>query len=195
MAYNKVKLNPIIAPTVRAEHHNCLDVHYVLVIPKSTNTQSQSTNDTSKDTKIMATQLKSEQQTFLTSTCYAEAFHASLFLSLENEGVLTIPEAHSSLKSQGLSGKNNHAYVCLRTSKAYYLTTEEKLSLPSSQRLMNWGMTVNGKCLTARISESPKTENGCSLSDILEEQVDQKYFLSLEQTRKLLNSLSEEVKA
>jgi hypothetical protein len=42
-------------------------------------------------------------------------------------------------------------------------------------------MTVNGKCLTARISVSPKTESECSLSDILEEQVDQKYFLSEEQ--------------
>jgi hypothetical protein len=43
---------------------------------------------------------------------------------------------------------------------------------------MNWGMTVNGKCLTARISESHRTGKECSLSDILEEQVDQKYFLS-----------------
>ncbi len=40
------------------------------------------------------------------------------------------------------------------------------------------GMTSNGKCLTARISESPRIGNECSLSDILEEHVDQKYFLS-----------------
>jgi site-specific DNA-cytosine methylase len=53
-----------------------------------------------------------------------------------------------------------------------------KRSLPSSPRLMNWGMTVNGKCLTAKISESHRTGKECSLSDILEEQVDQKYFLS-----------------
>jgi hypothetical protein len=51
-------------------------------------------------------------------------------------------------------------------------------STQSSPRLMNWGMTVNGKCLTAKISESHRTGKECSLSDILEEQVDQKYFLS-----------------
>jgi hypothetical protein len=43
---------------------------------------------------------------------------------------------------------------------------------------MNWGMTANGKCLTAKISESHRIGKECSLSDILEEQVDQKYFLS-----------------
>jgi hypothetical protein len=49
---------------------------------------------------------------------------------------------------------------------------------PSSPRLLNWGMVSNGKCLTARISASPRTGNGCSLSDILEESVEEKYFLS-----------------
>ncbi|SNX61268.1 hypothetical protein SAMN06296273_2723 [Nitrosomonas ureae] len=39
-------------------------------------------------------------------------------------------------------------------------------------------MTASGKCLTAKITEYPKTVNGCSLSDILEEHPDPKYFLS-----------------
>ena len=58
------------------------------------------------------------------------------------------------------------------------VTTTEKLSAPSSPRLMSWGMVYNGKCLTAKITESHRTGKECSLSDILEEQVDQKYFLS-----------------
>jgi site-specific DNA-cytosine methylase len=39
-------------------------------------------------------------------------------------------------------------------------------------------MTVNGKCLTANIMEYPKIGRECSLLDILEDNVDQKYFLS-----------------
>jgi DNA (cytosine-5)-methyltransferase 1 len=47
----------------------------------------------------------------------------------------------------------------------------------SSVRLMKWGMMQNGKCLTANISFH-KTGNVSSLSDILEENVPDKYFLS-----------------
>jgi hypothetical protein len=52
---------------------------------------------------------------------------------------------------------------------------------------MSWGMTSNGKCLTARITESPRTGKECSLSDILEEHVDQKYFLSEKAVAGILN--------
>ena len=47
-----------------------------------------------------------------------------------------------------------------------------------STRFGNWGMTSSGRCLTARISESRRIGSGCSLSDILEELPDPKYFLS-----------------
>ena len=58
--------------------------------------------------------------------------------------------------------------------------------------LRSWGMIANGKCLTARITESPKTENASSLSDILEEQVDQKYFLSPTVIQRILEKLPKE---
>ena len=48
------------------------------------------------------------------------------------------------------------------------------------------GTTQNGKCLTAKTSESHRTASGCSLSDILEVEVDQKYFLSKEQTERII---------
>lgn len=67
--------------------------------------------------------------------------------------------------------------------------------LTKSKRLMSWGMTANGKCLTAKITESPRIESECSLSDILEEHPDQKYFLSPIATQKLLNNFTEEAKA
>jgi hypothetical protein len=47
---------------------------------------------------------------------------------------------------------------------------------------MNWGMTVNGRCLTAKTSEYLRTGNVCSLSQILEQNPDPKYFLSEKQT-------------
>ena len=42
---------------------------------------------------------------------------------------------------------------------------------------MKWGMTVNGNCLIANISFH-KTGSESSLSDILEDKVDEKYYLS-----------------
>lgn len=44
----------------------------------------------------------------------------------------------------------------------------------------------NGRCSTPKISECHKTGKGASLSDILEEEVPQKYFLSKEQTEKIV---------
>lgn len=48
------------------------------------------------------------------------------------------------------------------------------------------GTMRNGKCSTLRTSEFHKTEKGASLSDILENEVPQKYFLSREQTEKIV---------
>lgn len=47
-------------------------------------------------------------------------------------------------------------------------------------------MMQNGKCSTPKILESHKTGSGVSLSDILEEEAPQKYFLSKEQTEKIV---------
>ena len=44
----------------------------------------------------------------------------------------------------------------------------------------------NGRLSTVKTLGCRKTEKGCSLSDILEEQVDQKYFLSMEQTQRIV---------
>ena len=49
--------------------------------------------------------------------------------------------------------------------------------------LLHWmksGMTQNGKCLTAPSSMYLSIEKGYTLSDILEEEVEEKYFLSKE---------------
>ena len=47
-------------------------------------------------------------------------------------------------------------------------------------------MMQNGKCSTLRTSGFHKTEKGASLSDILEEKVDERFFLSEEKTKNLV---------
>lgn len=59
----------------------------------------------------------------------------------------------------------------------------------SSEPWMNSGMMRNGKCLTLKTLVSRKTEKGCSLLDILETLVPEKYFLSEDKVSKLLTTL------
>jgi site-specific DNA-cytosine methylase len=47
-------------------------------------------------------------------------------------------------------------------------------------------MMCAGRYLTAKISEYPNHENECILSDILEDNVPEKYYLSRKQAEKLL---------
>src|SRR5262249_22438958 len=138
------------------------------------------------NTKTMATSQKSTQKNCLNLTSLLGVFRAKPFRSLESEEALTILEELCSSKSPDSLKLNALAYYSLKTSKGYSLTTKGELSPQSSPRLMTWGMTSNGKCLTARISECPRIGKECSLSDILEEHPDQKYFLSAKATEYLL---------
>ena len=102
---------------------------------------------------------------------------------------LTIQEERSFLISQGFSITNDPDIFCLKTLKVYYLITEEKLSKQYLKFSPTWGMTLNGRYLTAKISESPRIGKECTLSDILEEEVEEKYFLSNEMGQKLMNDV------
>ena len=57
---------------------------------------------------------------------------------------------------------------------------------PSSEPWTDWGMMWNGKCLTAKILECHKIGNVCSLSDILEDNVPETFFLSDEKVSQLV---------
>ena len=111
----------------------------------------------------------------------AQDFHASLSVLLEYEEASRIQTELSSLKSQGLLLYSNLSIYSSRTSKGLLAMIKGIPLRQSSDRWMNWGMMSNGKCLTAKILEYHKTEKGATLSDILEEQVEDKYFLSLKQ--------------
>ena len=69
--------------------------------------------------------------------------------------------------------------VCLTTTKAGHLKQ-------SSVHWMSWGMMCAGRYLTAKILEYPNQEIECSLLDILEDNVPEKYYLSRKQAEKLL---------
>jgi hypothetical protein len=56
---------------------------------------------------------------------------------------------------------------------------------------MNWGMTSNGNVLTARISESRRIGNEYSLSEVLEDNPDPKYFLSESALQRMLDKTND----
>jgi len=186
----------VVVGKVKPERHSDTDIHhpsgitgcldstmhkhprYVLVSPKLTNTPPKSTKSISQPTKTMATSQQSTQTLFQTSTSSLEDSLAKVLALLESEEDLKIQEALCSLTSLESFGLKDPNILFLRTSKDCSPTTKAIHSKLSSQRLMNWGTSWNGKCLTARISESHRIGKECSLSDILEENPDEKYFLS-----------------
>ncbi|RSJ11080.1 Modification methylase HpaII [Streptococcus intermedius] len=100
------------------------------------------------------------------------------FLSQESDWDLKTLEGLSFLNLLDVPRKSNHIFYSLKTSEAYSVTTKDKHLQQSSLHWMNWGMMLNGRCLTARISAFPKVGKGSSLSDIIEPTVDTSYFLS-----------------
>jgi len=160
---------------------------------KSTNTPFSCTHLISLPITIMETSHASQQTLFPISNFSSEDSLVKRFLSLANVEVLTILVELCSSSFAALREISNLGFCCLRMSKDYSITKGGKHSELSSARWMSWGMTVNGKCLTANISAFPKIEKGCSLSDILEENPDPKYFLS-ETFKKYLTRRSEQTK-
>src|SRR3990167_9455525 len=161
----------------------------VLVTPKLINMPSKSMNDTSRTTETTETLKQSVPIISTNLTCSLEDSLAKVFQSLESaEGSMTLA-GRSSLKLREYCTINNLPDSYWKTLKDCFLTTTDSLSKQSSPRLMNWGTTSNGKCLTARITESPRTGSACSLSDILEEHPDPKYFLSESVTQSILSRM------
>ncbi len=88
-----------------------------------------------------------------------------------------------------------HNYFLRITYRGCYRMTKAGRFIPSSPCLLKWGIIWNGVCITANISESRSSADGCILSDILTDEVPEKYFLSDTALRKLLNNLSGDRKA
>lgn len=69
--------------------------------------------------------------------------------------------------------------------KECYRAIRDGIISPLSLQWSNWGTMSSGNFSTQRISESRRTGSEFILSDILEEEVDEKYFLSQEQMEKI----------
>ena len=134
----------------------------------------------------MMMQEKSYPNSYPISTLLPADFPVSLSLSQEQEKDLMIQEEHcfsrllELLPLKNLSISSSKMFpVCLTMTQAKHLKQ-------SSVHWMAWGMMCAGRYLTAKISEFPSHEIECSLSDILEDNVPEKYYLSRKQAEKLL---------
>ena len=137
------------------------------------------------------TQEKLTPQTCPTSTCSAADFPARRFLTLASAGDLPTPEELSSLRLPDWLKPNALRICCSKMFRDCFTMTKAGHLRPSSLRWLTWGIMSNGLCLTAPLLESPRQGAGCSLSAILIPDAPEKYFLSLEQTEKLLYKSSE----
>ena len=128
------------------------------------------------------------------STFFAEDSLVRLFQLLENGEDLVTAEGPYFLRLQELLGLSDLHFCVLRMFPESCRMTKAGHFRPSLLRFLSWGTMSHGRCLTARISVSPKQERECILSDILESDVPAKYFLSETQMRRLLCSSSADAK-
>lgn len=160
----------------------------VLVTPKLTNTQYKHSSTTSeRKSKTMVTQQNLTPQSFQTLISWLEGSLAKHFHLPVSELDLRTPEVRSYLMSLGFSETKDPDILYLKTSKVYLVTTAAKLSRQYLKFSPTQGTTFHGVYIIPRTMVSHKTENVSTLSEILEENVDPKYFLSEQAIKKLLS--------
>jgi len=149
---------------------------------------NQSTLDIFLDTEILEMQGKSTQSNCKTLTCWLGDSLVKHFLLVEKDKDSMTAEELSFLKSQGFVKKKDHDIFYLKMLKVSYLTIREELSRQCLGYSPNWGMMLNGRIITANRLEQPKTEKGCILRDILEPNVEEKYYLGKEVVPRLIQN-------
>src|SRR3990167_7371829 len=100
-------------------------------------------------------------------------------------------EVDSGLSLSVLLASINQDGLSLKMSPAYFPLTGEPTLDSSFTRWSNSGMVCAGGYLTLSISEWPKGADVCSLSDILEQVVPTRYFLSAKATRGITRRLND----
>ena len=131
-----------------------------------------------------------QKQTFGVSD-FRDENHAKIYpLPVNKKGSRKVSEADCFMKLCGclpVLGKKIDLNGCsLKMLKIYLALETDLISSGCSLKWGGMGMIANGSCSTQKTLASPKTARGCSLSDILEVEVDEKYFLSPQQTEKIL---------
>mgnify|MGYP000547352678 CR=1 FL=1 len=120
------------------------------------------------------TQEKSKQTECQTLIFCVQDFLARHSLSPESGEDLQMPEELCSSRLPDWLQTSDLRISSLKMFPDCFRMTKAGRFTPSSVRYLSWGTVWNGKCLTARILESPNPESGCILSDILIEDVPEK---------------------
>ena len=121
-----------------------------------------------------------------TSSCSAADFHARLSALPVHAKDSEIQEVLSSLSLPAWLKPGTLRICCLKTYPACCLMTAGGRLQRSSIRWTDWGMVWNGNVSTAKILASRNPGIGCTLSDILMPDVEERYFLSPKQQEQLL---------
>ena len=132
------------------------------------------------------TSQKSIQKTSPTSISYVADFLANLLVLLEKDEDLKTQEAQCFLKLHGFSKTKDRDILFSKTLKAYLIMTVEKLSKQYLKFSPTLGIKLNGSYLILSSSEFLKTGNGCTLLDVMEQNVPEKYFLSQEAIQRII---------
>ena len=125
----------------------------------------------------------SDQLSMLTQENYPKSISslsdslAKICRKLEKEKDLKAHEVVYSLKQCESLKLKNPLILSLKMSRGYFPVTKEKTLKSYYEQSPTVGTMVNGNYLILG-GFSPKIDPGVTLSDILEENVDQKYFLS-----------------
>jgi len=175
-----------VAPCIRAEHHNTADVHFVQSGQTTTTNTPVKSIEKGLDIKNLLKEIfgKLTPILFPILNYLPVDSHARLSQSLESVKDSRTQGELFSLKSAEYLKLRNPDGFYLRTLKGFLAMIKDAHSKSSYPRWMNWGLMCNGKCLTLRLSY-PKTAKG-SLSSVLEEKVDEKFYLSDRYIKKML---------
>ena len=111
-------------------------------------------------------------------------------LPVNKKGSRKVSEADCFMKLCGclpVLGKKIDLNGCsLKMLKIYLALETDLISRGCSLKWGGMGTLSNGSLSTQKTLAFPKTGKGCSLLDILETEVDEKYFLSDQQTERIL---------
>ena len=129
---------------------------------------------------------KSTHQNSPISISYVQDFLVNLFQLLEKDEDLKTQEVQCFLKSHGFLKTNDPNILFSKTLKAYLITTEAKLSKQYLKFSPTLGIAYNGNYLILSSSEFLKTGRECTLLDVMEKDVPEKYFLSPRMESKIL---------
>lgn len=159
--------------------------------------QKKSIQNTSQDQLDLGMSAKSQEKKSEKLTSLLSDFRARICQLLESGKGLKVAEAVYSMKRQGLFvncipdfSSLKMLQDCFQNHHQETLLINESGFSPFFQKSPTLGyMSVNGKCLTLN-GFCPRIESGYTLSDILEEQVAAKYFLSEEALKGLMKGQS-----